>query len=394
MNLKEELQKLKNKLLEKKDNVQSDERPYKVLATFEELKEMEKQYYKEKNGIISESLSESFSESLNDKVDSFIKWYTKSYYHGYHYEGTPDEIRNFIEKMAVWYELRYPDYSLLNILYYRKMNAKNNCMFNDNPYINKVSEELNVLLDNNQSKEIFKYIEWREFYNTKTFINSLTDDEKFYLRKPKYPKSIILGGPIFELSSKGTITSIHHGYWLTDKIDCKTLEGKNIKEAFKILKDHIFYSDVKELEKQIEKYDNHCKFKNGLLDSIMYRIIERGRNRIGCYRAFLFAKEFNRNIDIPMQYGLGGKGNYSKEFIKEYLNAGGKENLICYDGYILNDTKKVSTIDLKEIIDIITKEELKERLVSVLANRMNSEELQQEKVKQLRLERKLEKSKK
>ena len=126
----------------------------------------------------------------------------------------------------------------------------------------------------------------------------------------------------------------------------------------------------------------------------MYRIIDRGRNRISCYRAFLFAKEFNRNIDIPMQYGLGSKGNYSKEFIKEYLNAGGKKDLICYDGYFLNETKKVSTINLKEITDIITKEELKERLVSVLVNRMNSEELQQEKVKQLRLERKLEKSKK
>lgn len=33
----------------------------------------------------------------------------------------------------------------------------------------------------------------------------------------------------------------------------------------------------------------------------MYRIIERGGNRIGPKRAFLFAKEFGRDIRIPVR---------------------------------------------------------------------------------------------
>ena len=39
---------------------------------------------------------------------------------------------------------------------------------------------------------------------------------------------------------------------------------------------------------------------SGCLNCVMYRIIERGGNRIGPRRGFLFAKEFGRNIDIPM----------------------------------------------------------------------------------------------
>ena len=34
-----------------------------------------------------------------------------------------------------------------------------------------------------------------------------------------------------------------------------------------------------------------------MLNCVMYRIIERGGNRIGPRRAFLYAKEFERNID-------------------------------------------------------------------------------------------------
>ena len=34
------------------------------------------------------------------------------------------------------------------------------------------------------------------------------------------------------------------------------------------------------------------------VSDVMYRIIERGGNRMGPRRGFLFAKEFGRNIDI------------------------------------------------------------------------------------------------
>lgn len=56
------------------------------------------------------------SIDLNDKVDEFIKWYFKNMVNGkYTNIGEyiqPNQMRNFIEKMAVWYELRYPEYEV------------------------------------------------------------------------------------------------------------------------------------------------------------------------------------------------------------------------------------------------------------------------------------------
>lgn len=411
MNLKEELQKLKNKLLEKKDNVQSDEQPYKVLATHEELKEMEKQYYKEKNGIRSESLSNSFSNSLNAKVEKFIKWYKDNMYETF-FDNTPEDVRNFIEKMAVWYELRYPDYNVIDMLYEDEFSYKYNLMFNENTYINKTNEELDGLLNNNPSKEIFNYLEWDKFYNTRVFIDSLHEYEKELLRKPKYFGIVHYNGALIHLTSKGIIKSARKYYIGEIKFDYATLVGMNIKEALKVLKKEDTHRDEYEIMERIKDYDNQCKFKEELLDCVMYRIMERGQNRVAAYRSFLFAKEFNRNIDIPLQYGLARVDADLKKFILEYLNAGGNKNLVCYPNYYSRESKfeKLDTITIQEIIDKYYKEwykqfskqeiivdekhELKQRLVNVLASHINQEELQREKVKQLRLERKLEKSKK
>ena len=49
-------------------------------------------------------------ETLDTKVDNFIEWYSKNLVKGYYTESgeylKPRELRNLIEKMAVWYELR------------------------------------------------------------------------------------------------------------------------------------------------------------------------------------------------------------------------------------------------------------------------------------------------
>ena len=54
---------------------------------------------------------------LDDKVDDYIDWYTKNmgqdYCNKYHFQI---EMRNFIEKRAVWYELRYPDYEINRLM--------------------------------------------------------------------------------------------------------------------------------------------------------------------------------------------------------------------------------------------------------------------------------------
>ena len=67
-----------------------------------------------------------------------------------------------------------------------------------------------------------------------------------------------------------------------------------------------------------------------MLDAVMYRIIERGGNRMGPRRGFLFAKEFGRNIDIPMMYGVDYSDPGLRSFIIEYIK------LFINNFYLLN----------------------------------------------------------
>ncbi len=145
----------------------------------------------------------------------------------------------------------------------------------------------------------------------------------------------------------------------------------------------------------------------------MYRIIERGGNRIGPRRAFLFAKEFGRNIDIPMMYGVDYSDPGLRSFIIEYIKAGGSKDLVCYRGYFSRKSKneKLDTISIQDLLLTVSnnavtfytpeEDELHQGLVNALFNGINQEELKQkeaeknkETAKRLRIERKLEKSRK
>ena len=129
----------------------------------------------------------------------------------------------------------------------------------------------------------------------------------------------------------------------------------------------------------------------------MYRIIERGGNRIGPRRGFIFAKEFNRNIDIPMQYGIDRSDPGLRDFINEYLKAGGNTSLACYDDYFYNKNKSnINKVKLHDILKIennyrYTPEEqqLHQRLVNILNNQIDHDYVNKEEVKRLRLERKM-----
>ena len=374
MNLKEELIKLKNKLLDAKKTPKDD------------------------------------NSSLNEKIEDFISWYEKKLYNGYICRE-PEVIKNFIDKMAIWYELRYPEHFLVSMLSNETAEVNNNTMFNENPYIRKTNKELDVLLDNNKSDEIFGYLEWDKFYNAKSFINSLPDVEKCLFLKPRYSWWINYDYASFFLTATGTVERVTYYRLGMPQFDYKKLVGMHITDVVPILEKEFPHDDLNRIKKEISDYNNHCKFKEELLNCVMYKIMDRGKDEITAYRAFLFAKEFNRNIDFPLQYGLGRIEFNLQKFIADYFKAGGKRDLVCYTNYYTRNNKfeKLKTITMQEIIERYplewheqfmeedfenNKNELVQRMVDSLSGTIDKEELNEEKLKQLRLERKYNKNKK
>lgn len=350
--------------------------------------------------------------SLDGKINNFIDWYYKNMVKGkysaigeYHF---PRELRNFIEKMAVWYELRYPQYEVNRLMPGSGQEGKyvNEEMFINNPYVNNFLEISNELDD-------VKFLDWSEFYNTKAFINSLPWEERNYLSKPRYTDLVYIdlsksANTHLHLSANGIVMGSEGIYKFTNsKIKDKDLEGKHVKEVLDLLeKENISLSKDNELQKAIELYEKKVYFKEHLLDCVMYRIIERGGSRIGPRRAFLFAKEFKRNIDIPMMYGVDYSDPGLRNFIIEYIKAGGSEDLICYTNYFTRKSacEKINTTTIKELFKTrwrsgstkYTEEEteLHQRLVDVLSSQVDYDIVEQEKTEQLSLVRKLKKSNK
>lgn len=218
------------------------------------------------------------------------------------------------------------------------------------------------------------------------------------------------GDIIIYLTSNGFVKEIRETY-LTPingkNLDSSELIGMNIKDVIVILKEKYNCTDkqLKCIIEEINNYDNKIMFKEELLNCVMYRIIERGGNRMGPRRGFLFAKEFGRNIDIPMMYAIDRSDPGLRLFINEYIKAGGSKDLICYIGYFsrTNEMKKLDTISIQNLIltqnnNAATKytpeeDELYQRLVNVLASQVDQDEVRKEEVKQLRLQRRLNNSK-
>ena len=343
---------------------------------------------------------------LNAKVNNFIDWYYKNMVKGnyseigeYHF---PKDMRNLIEKIAVWYELRYPDYEINKLMpsSTQEFIDINEVMFKNNPYINDLTDE------NSDARQL----DWNEFYNANAFIRSLPWEERCYFAKPRYGSIAYLNGfgrsgAHVHLTRNGNVYGSEGiSEYTNGVIEDKSLMGLNIKKVVDIFKEKgISLPKNNEVEKAIKQADNWQYQKDEMLNCAMYRIIERGGNRIGPRRAFLFAKEFGRNIDIPMKYAVDYSDPGLESFALEYLNAGGSKNLECYEGYLLRTSNRgrLKTVTVGELI---TKEndkkegksleetEVYQKLVNVLASQVDQETVKKEKIAQLRLERKLAKS--
>ncbi len=343
------------------------------------------------------------SLSLDAKVENFAKWYYQNMVVG-HFTAVGEchavkELKNLIEKMAVWYELRYPDYSI-NRMFPGSTQENldvSNIMFQNNKYINEQLDE----------SDLTRVLDWGEFYNIESFIEALPCEERYFFSKPNY-KSIVYidSNTHLHLTETGIVEEAEwFGFSTGHVVDDKDLEGMHVREVIQYLKKMgIVLPPNNELEQMLQDIDKHLMMQEGLLDSVMYRIIERGGNRIGPRRGFLFAQEFKRNIDIPVMYGADYSDPGLRRFINEYIKAGGSKELVCYSGYFtctnqysilgVTTVEKILNSQWNNGLEKYTPEEtlLHQRLVNVLVSQIDPKVVRKEKAKQLRIERKLEKS--
>lgn len=383
-----------------------DDKRRKMLADFKEFRKGNISL----GEVIANHFSEQYSYDLDEKVDKFIKWYTENMVKGQCTDIEeylqPKRMKNFIEKMAVWYELRYPDYEINRLMYCGDSEEKNinEEMFINNPLTHGMINGYGNIWSQ-WSERVLSGMQWDEFYNAKAFINSLSEEEHYFLLAPKYQDLVCIDRTThLHLTSKGIVKEAEGFRIYTKyKLEDDELKGMHIKDVVELLKNKdIPLPSNNELEESIKEVEMLVHQKEEMLNCIMYRIIERGEDRIGPRRAFLFAKEFKRNIDIPMMYGVDYSDPGLRMFVNEYIKAGGSKDLECYVGYFsrTNKNEKLDTITIQELIrNLATKytpeeDELHQRLINVFATQLNHEKLKKEEVQKLRLERKLEKSRK
>ncbi|MBR1376986.1 MAG: hypothetical protein IJ565_04150 [Bacilli bacterium] len=318
---------------------------------------------------------------LDNNVDRLIEWYSNNILKGQsniedkYFE--PRELSNFIDKIAVWYELRYPDYEIDRMYepYVKDGKNINKVMFQNNPYIKE-------LLDGNDDVNA---LDWNDFYNKDVFINSLSWKELYHLKKPEYPVSVQLDSKneiSFLLNKDGTVAK-------ANGLDDDKIKGMHIKDVLEVLKSKNLISMHNNLEKIIKDYEDRDYLSNEILNAAMHRIMERGGNVIGSRRGLLFAKEFGLDVNVPMEYGIDLNNPNLKEFINECIKSGGDINLVCHNDLSIQE---IITMENKKGRYTLEEDELHQRLVDILDSQVDQEVVDED-IKQKRIERKLEKSK-
>lgn len=249
---------------------------------------------------------------LEDKIREYLKWYDENIVEGQInelYDGQiVRELKNLIDKVAIWYELKYPDYRVNKLI----------------PFDTKGSSH-----DSGCNNKLF---------NFNNFIKRLPDNEKYYFGNLKYGNILYFSPGRFahlHVSDDGVvleaegISSVSKSMIADD--DLKGISLAEVLDLFK--KKDIALPTWNEIEPQVLRaalWNNH---KNGLFDSIMYEIMVRGGDIIGPRRAMLFANEFGRDISIPMRYGVSALESNINTFMAYYTIHGGDKDLQYYFDY-------------------------------------------------------------
>ena len=353
---------------------------------------------------------------LNNKIDDFIDWYSQNMILGNYPESMQKKellkLRNLIEKMAIWYELRYSNSKIDGLFRECKVREKRDdeVMFRYNPYLVRALYQRDTTLTEEASlarshQELFlRNLEWDKFYNASVFIRSLPPLDEAKFLKPRYQEVVHLDNHVdavhLHLTRNGFVEISENVEIWTDGVVCdRELKGMHVKNVVELFeKRGISLLEDSEIKRAIRNFDRLVYQREGILNCVMYMIIERGGSQIGPRRGFLFSREFGLNMDIPMMYAIDYSDNYLRNFINEYIKAGGSKNLDCYADYFcsVNESDILKVVSIQELILTLerTKEEVElyQRLINVFSSRVSKEAVQQEEVRQLRLKRKIEKS--
>lgn len=381
MSIKEYLLNLKEKLgFFKKEEGQSAE---KILS--DSLTEEEKQRADEVS-----NKSCTLEELPRKKIDDFLSWYATvlpSWNEKIKVEEEVKSMMNFIEKVAVWYELRYPNYAITgNKKEFMNDNISNLNMFEENFYIKELLGEDSIIND----------LDWSAFYNTKAFVNNLFYKEKYYFVRPSYEKYRLINGYHLELSKTGRVLSFdgldHY------KLKKNEVNGKYVKEVVALLKEKEIISPTgNEIDKEIQIYEGKKERKSKMLDAIMYRIIERGDTySIGARRGLLFAKEFKLDLLIPITYEIAlGYDSYIDVFLREANKDEEVREPLKFLVPLFNSKYNEKDVDemLKTREEKRQEKQLRQKLVNILATKADDDK-DKEDIKVLRIQRKLSKAKK
>lgn len=241
---------------------------------------------------------------LDEKIKLFINWWKNNLEGIYPIDYTERRLRILVEDVVMFYESIYPDDLVNEAIKKGKKNHINQLM---NDYLNKQDAEL--LLEPSYPK-----------YVTLSLIenNGINGNIRIYLTKD---------GIVENMSNS---FSFNNTFFKKDFFN-----GKDINKVLEILKRYHkeTYAQTINIVSSITEYNNKIIFKNMLLDTIMYRIIESGNVNFGAKRAYLFACEFKRNKDMPISYGAYMSDPYLNDFIEEYLKNGGNSQLLCFVNY-------------------------------------------------------------
>ena len=270
---------------------------------------------------------------LEQRLENFLEWYEHVFISKscdeYHRKIFVNNVRNFIEKMAVWYELRYP----------RNLTSD----------INREIFEQNTYIQSFENSSQFDGLEWSKFYNFEVFYHTLSDFEKRFLEAPKFPSIVVfsMNGELMKLEVRndGCINRCSDNLmaFLYDEDKNKDEVGDMYFEDFiEMLDDYIRqdgelknncfnidYFDMLRLRRLCSRFRAEKYFKEELLNCVMYRIIERGKEIDGVRRGLLFAEEFNRDINIPMMYVKNNNDNayHLGNFVEDKKQIGNKASL-------------------------------------------------------------------